>query len=129
MSEVTQCSACHLVNNRIMYCYLLYLFYNNNNNNESFSCYYPTMDTGFFPVVKRPGRGADHLPPSRCRGHETVGLYLYSPSGPQRPVKGRNFMKKILPVFMSMVSLGVPRVPANLMVGVQHWVNFGLPFR
>jgi hypothetical protein len=23
-----------------------------------------TMGTGFFPVVKRPGRGADHPPPS-----------------------------------------------------------------
>jgi hypothetical protein len=31
--------------------------------------------------------GADH--PSKCRGHERVGLYLYSPSGLQWPVIGR----------------------------------------
>ena len=41
--------------------------------------------------VKRPRRGAYHLPPSKCRGHERVGLYLYSPSGPQWPVIGRTF--------------------------------------
>ena len=48
-----------------------------------------TMGTGSFPGVKRPGRGADHPPPSKCRGHERVGLYLYSPSGPLWPVIGR----------------------------------------
>ena len=37
--------------------------------------------TGSFPGVKRPGRGADHPPPSKCRGQERVGLYLYSPLG------------------------------------------------
>ena len=41
-----------------------------------------TVGTGSFQVVKRPGRGADHPPPSKCQGHERVGLYLYSPSGP-----------------------------------------------
>ena len=41
--------------------------------------------------VKRSGRGADHPPSSRCRGHETVELYLYSPSGPQWHVIGRTF--------------------------------------
>ena len=35
-----------------------------------------TMGTGSFPGVKRPGRGADHPPPSKCRGQERVGLYL-----------------------------------------------------
>ena len=50
-----------------------------------------TMGTGSFPVVKRPGCGADHTPPPKCRGHERVGLYLYSPAGPQWPVIGRNF--------------------------------------
>ena len=49
------------------------------------------MGTGSFPGVKRPGRGADHRPPSNCRGHERVELYLYSPSGPSWPVKGRTF--------------------------------------
>jgi hypothetical protein len=29
--------------------------------------------------------------PSKCRGHERVGLYLYSPSGPSWPVIGRTF--------------------------------------
>ena len=48
-----------------------------------------TMGTGSFPEVKRPGHGADHPPPSKCRGHERVGLYLYSPSGPLWPVIGR----------------------------------------
>ena len=48
-----------------------------------------TMDTGSFPGVKRPGRGADHPPPSKCRCHERVELYLYSPSGLQWPVIGR----------------------------------------
>ena len=46
------------------------------------------MGTGSFSVVKRPGRGADHPPPSKCRGQERVGLYLYSPSGPSWPVMG-----------------------------------------
>ena len=27
-----------------------------------------TMGTRAFPGVKRPGRGAEHLPPSKCRG-------------------------------------------------------------
>jgi hypothetical protein len=45
------------------------------------------MGTG----VQRPGRGADHPPPSMCRGHERVEIYLYSPSGPSWPVIGRTF--------------------------------------
>ena len=36
------------------------------------------MVTGSFLGVKRPGRGADHPPPSKCRGHERVGLYLWA---------------------------------------------------
>ena len=47
------------------------------------------MGTGSIPGVKRPGRGADHPLLSKCRGHERVELYLYSPSGPQWPVIGR----------------------------------------
>ena len=47
-----------------------------------------TMGTGSFLGVKRPGRGADHPHPSKCRGQERVGLYLYSPSGPSWPVMG-----------------------------------------
>ena len=41
-----------------------------------------TMGTGSFPRAKWPGCGADHPLPSKCRGHERVELYLYSPSGP-----------------------------------------------
>ena len=47
------------------------------------------MGTGSFPGVKRPVRGADHPPPPKRRGHERVGLYLYSPSGPSCPIMGR----------------------------------------
>jgi hypothetical protein len=46
------------------------------------------MGTGSLSGVSRPGRGADHPPPSMCRGHERVKLYLYSPSGPSWPVIG-----------------------------------------
>ena len=48
-----------------------------------------TMGTWSFLGVKRPGRGADHPVPPKCRGHERVELYLYSPSGPSWPVIGR----------------------------------------
>ena len=50
-----------------------------------------TMGTGSFSRVNRPGRGADYPPKSKCRGHKRVRLYLYSPSGPSRPVIGRTF--------------------------------------
>ena len=49
------------------------------------------MGTGSFSGVKRPGRGADHPPPFKCRGHERVGLYLCSPSVPSWPVLGWTF--------------------------------------
>ena len=48
-----------------------------------------TMGTGSFARVKRPGRGADHPLPSKRRGHERVGLYLYLPSSTQWRVTGR----------------------------------------
>ena len=41
-----------------------------------------------FPGVKRPGRGVDNLPQSSAEVEEKVGLYIYSPSGPSRPVLG-----------------------------------------
>ena len=53
---------------------------------HSASC---TMGTGSFPGAERPGRGVDHPPPSKRRGHERVELYLYSPSGPSWSVIGR----------------------------------------
>jgi len=47
-----------------------------------------TMGTGYFPGVKRPGRGVDQPPPSSAEVKERVELYLYSPSGPSWPVLG-----------------------------------------
>jgi hypothetical protein len=44
-----------------------------------------------FPGVKRPGRGINHPPPSSTEVKERVELYLYSPSGPARPVVGWAF--------------------------------------
>jgi hypothetical protein len=38
-----------------------------------------TMDTGSFPGVKRPVRGADHPPLLVPRYANRVALYLYSP--------------------------------------------------
>ena len=69
----------------------------------SVSC---TMGTGSFTGVKRPGRGADNPPLSKCRGHERVGLYLYSPSGPSWPVMGAP-----LPLCMSLVQTTVGAWP------------------
>jgi hypothetical protein len=42
-----------------------------------------------FPGVKRPGRGANQPPPSSSEVKGRIELYLYSPSGPSRPVIGR----------------------------------------
>ena len=41
-----------------------------------------TIGTGSFPGVKRPGRGADHPPPSSAEVEGRVELYVCSPSGP-----------------------------------------------
>jgi hypothetical protein len=41
-----------------------------------------TMGIGSFPVVKRPGRGVDNLPPPSAEVKESVELYFYSTSGP-----------------------------------------------
>jgi hypothetical protein len=40
-----------------------------------------TTGTGSFPGVKRPGRGADHPPPSSAEVKKRVELYLYPPLG------------------------------------------------
>jgi hypothetical protein len=64
---------------------------------HSASC---TMGTGSFPGVKRPGRGADHPPPSMCRGREWVELYLYFPSVPSWPVIGRTLPLTLLYSFL-----------------------------
>jgi hypothetical protein len=43
------------------------------------------MGTGYFPGVKRPGRGVDHPPQSSVDVKERVELYRYSTSGPSWP--------------------------------------------
>ena len=48
-----------------------------------------TMGTGSLPGVKRPGRGADHPPPSSAEGEGRVELYICPASGPSWPVLGR----------------------------------------
>jgi hypothetical protein len=40
---------------------------------------YPIDTRGSFPGVKRPGREADHSPPSSAKVNECVELYLHSP--------------------------------------------------
>jgi hypothetical protein len=40
---------------------------------------YPVGTRGYFPGEKRPGREADHSPPSSAEVKECVELYLYSP--------------------------------------------------
>jgi hypothetical protein len=47
-----------------------------------------TMGTGFFPGVKRPGRGVDHPPRSSAYVKERAQLYHYSPSGASWSVIG-----------------------------------------
>jgi hypothetical protein len=46
------------------------------------------MGTGSFPGVKLPGRGVDQPLLSSAEVKVRVQLYLYSPSGPSRPVLG-----------------------------------------
>ena len=47
-----------------------------------------TMGTWSFLGAKRPRRGDEHPPPSKIEVKEIVALYIYSPSGPSRPVEG-----------------------------------------
>ena len=51
-----------------------------------------TMGTGYFPGVKRPGRGVNHPPPSSAKVEERAELYLYSPSGSSWSVLGGNLV-------------------------------------
>ena len=80
-----------------------------------------TMGTGSFPGVKRPERGADHPPPSKCQGHERVGLYLYSPSGPSWSVIGRTLplLKMVVGQHHAPAALppGKTRYPLNRRLG------------
>ena len=50
-----------------------------------------TMGTGSLPGVNRPGRGAEHPPPSSAEVEGRVQLYLYSTSRPSWPVTGWTF--------------------------------------
>ena len=54
-----------------------------------------TMGTGSLQGVKRPGRGTDPPSPPKRQGHERVGLYLYSLSGPSWPV-----IRRTLPFYL-----------------------------
>ena len=47
-----------------------------------------TVGTGPFPGVNRPGRGAEHPPPSSGKVKERLELYIYSSSGPSWPFLG-----------------------------------------
>ena len=75
------------------------------------------MSTGSFPGVKRPGRGADHPPPPKRRGHERVELYFCSPSGPS--CYGENFTFLLLP-FLHLKAL-------TYLICQDLYVNYGLP--
>jgi hypothetical protein len=37
------------------------------------------MGSGYFPGVKRPGRGVDHPPSPSAEVKERIEIYLYSP--------------------------------------------------
>jgi hypothetical protein len=55
-----------------------------------------TMGSGSFPVVRWPGRGVNHPPPSITGVKERVELYLYSPPGPLWPVLGSTLPLPVL---------------------------------
>jgi hypothetical protein len=51
-----------------------------------------TMGTGSFPRVKRPGRGADHPPPSSAEVKKKESYTSTHPLGQFRPVMGRLYL-------------------------------------
>ena len=65
---------------------------------------------GSFPVVKRPGRSVDNLPPSSAEVKERVivGQYLNSPSGTSWPVLGRT-----LPSLAALYSTCTLKIPGS----------------
>ena len=63
-----------------------------------------TMGTGSLLGVKRPGRGADHPPPSNAEVKERVELYFFSPSGPSWPVVGRTLLLLLLLLLFRIIS-------------------------
>jgi hypothetical protein len=52
------------------------------NGSEAHPASYPVGNKSSFPGVKRPGREADHSPPSSAEAKECVKLYLHSRSTP-----------------------------------------------
>ena len=56
-----------------------------------------------FPGAEAAGAWCWPPTPSKCRGHERVGLYLYSPSGPSWPVIGRTFTFTFGCVFINLL--------------------------
>ena len=81
------------------------------------------MGTGSFPGVKRPGRGADHPPASKYRGHERVELYLYSPSGPSWLVIGRTQPGRYVQIFLRKLLLPLSGYK-NLLSWREKWPVF-----
>ena len=66
-----------------------------------------TMGTGYFPWVKRPGRGVDHPRPSSAGVKKRVELHPYSPSGPSWPVLGWTLPLHVLIFHMpNLMSIG-----------------------
>ena len=55
-----------------------------------------TMVTGSFPGIKWVGCGVHHPPSSSAKFKERVEIYIYTPSGPSRPVPGLNLTYAIL---------------------------------
>jgi hypothetical protein len=51
-----------------------------------------TMGTGSFPGVKRPGRGADHPPPSSAEVKKEYSYTSTHPLGQFRPATGRLYL-------------------------------------
>ena len=67
-----------------------------------------TMGNGSFLGIKGSGRGLDHRPLSCSEVKERVELYLYSASGPSRPVLGRTFtLLRLLFCFISLAFVSV----------------------
>ena len=70
------------------------------------------------PCLSGLGRGAAYPPPSKCGGHEMVGLYLNSPSGPLWPVIGRTFTFIYMYIYIHVVHTSKyfsirPLIPEN----------------
>ena len=86
-----------------------------------------TMGTGSFPGVKRPRRGADHPPPSKCRGYGRVGLYLYWPSGPQWPVIRWTFTFTFRSFYYHYFLLS-PKLPGVLVFSVTIFISIVVQF-